>query len=234
MSRNATGSTVGWTLKSRHAHMSPVDRDQLSIRFDGLLARLRLGGGAEAFNRLFESYTASDRHYHDIRHITASLAELDGVRSHCEHCDAVELAIWFHDCVYDADRLDNEEKSADIAREALSKLGASGELIDRVCGLILATRHVGPPATQDERVIVDIDLSPLGAAPSVFDANGESIRREYRHLDDAAYGVGRGEILQRFLDRSRIYATDTFASRYERQARANLARSIGGNGKSRA
>ena len=36
----------------------------------------------------------------------------------------------------------------------------------------------------------------------------------------------RAEILEKFLTRSCIYATDFFAAKYEQQARRNLERSI--------
>ena len=206
--------------------MVSIDRTQLFARWKALAARLRLHDADGVFDALMERYTGADRHYHDIHHIASSLVELDGARGQCRNADAVEMAIWFHDCVYDSNRPDNEAQSAQIADESLAQMGAERQLIDEVHELILATRHVTLPEEQDERVVVDIDLAPLGAPAEVFDANGNLIRQEYAHLDDAAYVRGRAEILQRFLDRPRIYSTPVFAGRYERQARSNLKRSI--------
>src|SRR6266545_2339808 len=163
--------------------MPASDRGELLDRWNKLCRRLKLRNGQSVFDYLFTRYTGPDRHYHGIGHIAASLAELDAVREQCQNPDAVEMAIWFHDCVYDANRLDNEEQSAEIAEDSLAHMGASKELIRTVCDLVLATRHQAPPQTQDERVLVDIDLTPLGAPPQVFDDNGELIRQEYSHMD---------------------------------------------------
>jgi predicted metal-dependent HD superfamily phosphohydrolase len=208
--------------------MAATDRDQLRLRFTSLCTRLGLHDSAGVFDDLYQRYTAADRHYHDIHHIAASLSELDGVRHLARDPAAIELAIWFHDCIYDAHRLDNEEQSAEIARQSLQKIGASKALSDSVCELILATRHTSLPVTPDEQLLTDIDLAPLGAPAEVFETNGRLIRREYAHLDDQSYARGRAEILRNFLSRARIFATELFARRYEQQARANLSHAING------
>jgi len=45
-------------------------------------------------------------------------------------------------------------------------------------------------------------------------------------LPDAVFGAQRAEILQGFLGRARIFATDWFRDKYEQQARRNLQASI--------
>jgi predicted metal-dependent HD superfamily phosphohydrolase len=40
------------------------------------------------------------------------------------------------------------------------------------------------------------------------------------------FNAKRAEILQRFLNRERIYSTEHFFSKYEHQARGNLGNSI--------
>ena len=208
--------------------MGRNEYDQLLNRFLALCARLGLRNGLGVFEDLFSRYTGADRHYHDITHIVASLRELDGVRELARDADAIELAIWFHDCVYDATRMDNEEQSAQIARGALSEMGAKPELIETVCALIMATQHTKPPGTEDEELLTDIDLAPLGASEDVFETNGQLIRREYGHLDEQSYTRGRSAILRGFLSRPRIFYTENFSRRFERQARANLTRAVDG------
>src|SRR5580698_10201794 len=77
----------------------------------------------EVFDDLFARYTAADRRYHDFHHIEACLRLLDSVRGLARHPDSIELAIWFHDVVYDSRRSDNEEASASLAVDALGRLG---------------------------------------------------------------------------------------------------------------
>jgi predicted metal-dependent HD superfamily phosphohydrolase len=63
---------------------------------------------------LVSAYSASDRHYHDLRHIDAML---DLMREHVvllADPGTVEAAIWFHDAIYDTHRDDNEQRSAEL------------------------------------------------------------------------------------------------------------------------
>ena len=180
----------------------------------------------EILAELFVAYTQPDRHYHDIGHIANCLRELDSVSHLATNRTALELAIWFHDVVYDGRRQDNEERSAEVAESALRRLGANETLRREVGELILLTRHDRLPATIDGKLMVDIDLSSLGIPADAFDANGRAIRQEYSHLSDEEFRRGRALLLGRFLQRRQIYFTDAFHDRFEKQARANLSRAL--------
>jgi predicted metal-dependent HD superfamily phosphohydrolase len=71
-------------------------------------------------------------------------------------------------------------------------------------------------------VVVDIDLSILGAPPETFDAYQEAIREEYSWVPGFLYRRKRKKILRSFLTRDRIFTTDFFFGRYEERARQNL------------
>ena len=105
-------------------------------------------------------------------------------------------------------------------------MGAPADLCREVRELILFTRHDRTPPTQDGKLIVDIDLASLGAPENIFDANGEAIREEYAHVPEPDFNRGRANMLGRFLQRPRIYYTDAYFIRFERQARENLKRSL--------
>jgi predicted metal-dependent HD superfamily phosphohydrolase len=180
----------------------------------------------EVFDALITAYTQPDRHYHDLRHIADCLREFDSVKHLANDPQAVENAIFFHDVVYDGSRADNEERSADFAESCLKKLGASDALRGEVDRLILFTRHDRDPDTDDGRLMVDIDLASLGRSADVFDANGRAIRQEYANVPEEDFRRGRASLLGMFLNRPRIYMTDEFFNRYEKQARSNLQRSL--------
>lgn len=195
-----------------------------------LVGRVSPGGsGPEAravHQDLVARYTAAERRYHDLRHIEACLNLLDGVRRLASSPDAVELAIWFHDAVYDSRRHDNEEASATLADGAMKRIGIDRETAQPVRGLILATRHAQPPVDADAALLVDIDLSILGQPEAVFDEYERGVRFEYAWVPEADFRAGRSKVLQSFLARPRIYCTDHFRGALEAGARANLARSL--------
>jgi predicted metal-dependent HD superfamily phosphohydrolase len=199
-------------------------------RWLSLIARISTQFRADAaraiFEDLFARYTAADRRYHDFRHIATCLGLLDAVRLLARHPDSIELAIWFHDAVYDTRRSDNEQASARLAVDTLAGLGIGPSITQPVGGLIRATRHDATPSDADTGLLVDIDLSILGQPAPVFDEYEAGIRFEYAWVPDSAFRAGRSEVLQSFLDRPRIFYTSHFHDAFESAARQNLARSL--------
>jgi predicted metal-dependent HD superfamily phosphohydrolase len=213
--------------------MTP-NRVNLESRWLGLCAAAKLtsGDAAEAGRWLLDAYSAQGRAYHNLDHLAHCLAQFDAVRAQAADPVVAELAIWFHDSVYDPDRADNEQRSADWARSVLAFLGAEPGLIAAVQTIVLATRHVevsdsdDGPRVADAGLVADIDLSILGQPSEIFEAYERAIREEYRHVHDEGFRTARAGILSRLLERQRIYSTLAFRARYETSARANLRRSI--------
>lgn len=187
---------------------------------------------AGMIERLKSRHSEAQRHYHTWAHIEALLAWLEQIRAKIDDPLSVELAILFHDAVYDPYAKDNEEKSAALMMSELSGMAAQ-ETLERAKSLILATvQHRLPDTAEswlhsDCAFFLDMDLSILGAEPLAFDLYEEAIQREYAFVPANRYREARGAILQDFLKRDRLYFTDHFHDRLERQARSNLARSIG-------
>ena len=80
----------------------------------------------------------------------------------------VELAIWFHDVVYDTRAADNEERSAQLAQAWLGEVHAEPALIEAVSRLVLATKKHDPSLHADAALLVDVDLSILGQPQEQF------------------------------------------------------------------
>lgn len=199
----------------------------LSERFHLLWQRLGALTPAESvFTALFQAYSEPHRAYHNLTHLCHCLAELDAIRSLAEHPDEVEIALWFHDAIYEPLAKDNEARSAALAEQALQPAGSSPEIIKRLKTLVLATKHDQPPLTPDTRLIVDIDLAILGQPAEQFDAYETGIRREYTMVPEDQFRQGRAAILEAFLRRSHIYHTAPFRQQYEATARENLRRSL--------
>jgi predicted metal-dependent HD superfamily phosphohydrolase len=205
----------------------------LSDRWRSLIGAIGAhDGGAEIFADLDRRHREPGRFYHTWEHVADCLAGLDAVPGLCDRPEAVELALWFHDAVYDPRAADNEARSAELLLEAAERLGIGADLAEGSAGLVLATAHLARPggahwqgslADRDAAAIRDIDLAILGAPPARFDAYEAAVRREYGFLSDSEWRAGRSRVLRAFLDRPRIYLTGTFHDRLERQARANLA-----------
>ena len=144
-------------------------------------------------------------------------------------CDApyeVEVALWFHDAIYQPRRFDNEKRSARWLETVARSVGVSARRAVHLVDLVMATRHAVEPEGNDACVLVDIDLSILGVEPARFDEYEQQIRAEYRWVPDFLYRRKRSEILASFLARARIYSTPEFFQRFEAQARVNLRRSL--------
>jgi predicted metal-dependent HD superfamily phosphohydrolase len=96
----------------------------------------------------------------------------------------------------------------------------------RVRAMILATAHSAQPATADEALLLDIDLSILGADEAAFDEYDRAIRTEYSWLSEDAYRQGRAKVLKSFLERERVFHTALYRGRCEQPARINIERAL--------
>jgi predicted metal-dependent HD superfamily phosphohydrolase len=176
--------------------------------------------------RLLARYAEPHRFYHTLQHLEECFTVLAGAAHLAEHLAEVELALWFHDAIYDPRAHDNEERSARWAEEGLLAAGVSQAIAGRVGDLVRATKHDAVPERADARLLVDVDLSILGAPEERFAEYERQVREEYRWVPEETFRQGRARILASFLERPSIYSTSWFAGRLEGRARANLRRSL--------
>ncbi|MHC5109520.1 MAG: HD domain-containing protein [Planctomycetota bacterium] len=180
-------------------------------------------------DELIQLYTSSTRHYHDLNHIRDLHQRLSEFRRNNAGEDMpwqlVELAIWFHDSVYDATRQDNEVQSAAMSRRKLSIL-LDEEDQNWMERAILATVDHQPNDDSAIQLLLDLDLAPLAEPYEVFEANANAIRREYAHLSESEFDQGRREFLAALLQRERLYGTPYFHDQLESAARSNIQRAL--------
>jgi predicted metal-dependent HD superfamily phosphohydrolase len=207
-------------------HAPPPGILTLAGRFELLVSRL--GATADPtplFGRLAAAWQEPHRHYHNTEHLVDCLGQVDLLPAG-EERDRAEVALWFHDAVYDPHAGDNEARSAAWAREGLASLGVSATIVEEVARLVLATRHVGPPADAVATIVTDIDLSILGRDPETYEQYERRVRREYAWVPEPRFRRERARILSGLLERRPLYSTTLFRDRYERAARENLARAV--------
>lgn len=178
------------------------------------------------YERLTTAYAEPHRHYHNQLHIGECLVEFDQARHLAVYPAAVELALWFHDAVYKPRAGDNEEQSAALLKCCAVETGVPGSLVETAARLVMVTKNHEVGADADAALMVDVDLSILGQSEDRFSEYEQQIRKEYGWVPRPIFASKRAEILQRFLARPTIFATEWFRAKYEQQARRNLKASI--------
>jgi predicted metal-dependent HD superfamily phosphohydrolase len=169
---------------------------------------------------LLARWSESHRRHHNVVHLhelldaVQTLAD-DGLRFDRE---AVELAAWFHDAIYEIGRDDNEDRSAELARELL----ASSPLRDEVARLVLAAKtHRAADDDINGAVLSDADLSVLGANSARYRRYADAVREECHTVPDAVFRPARARVLTDLLEGT-IFLTEPGRDRWEAQARRNV------------
>lgn len=201
--------------------------DQMSVdQWISLMQRLGIGEHLEMYAVLKEKYAENHRYYHTLEHIKFCLTLFESHRHLAKYPEEVELAIWFHDAVYNIFSSTNERDSARLASEFLLSAGLGSDVATRVSELIMATLHGTPLSNSDQALIVDVDLSVLGCSHQSYKEFEVAIRKEYRKIPFFLYKQGRKKILNSFLQKERIYSFPEFYQKYEFQARENMKNAI--------
>jgi predicted metal-dependent HD superfamily phosphohydrolase len=170
---------------------------------------------------LLSAYGDPRRGYHDLLHLTEVLDRVDELGDAAVAGDPIlpRLAAWFHDGVYDGLRGD-EDRSAVWAEGALADTAYAAE----VARLVRLTEHHDPrPGDLTGQVLCDADLAILAAESSRYAAYVNGVRRDYAHISDADFAVGRAAVLRDLAGRQRLFHTAYARERWEPTARANLA-----------
>ncbi|SNS07787.1 HD domain-containing protein [Actinomadura mexicana] len=172
---------------------------------------------------LDQRYGEPHRRYHTRAHLAAVLDLVDELAGHADHPDAVRIAAWFHDAVYDPERADNEERSARLAARMLADTDLSDAVVARVVRLVeLTATHAPEEDDRDGQVLCDADLAVLGAEPERYAAYAAAVREEYAFVPDEFFRAGRAEVLNGLLALPRLFHTPAARERFEERARGNV------------
>ena len=185
-----------------------------------------------------QKIVANNLAYHNINHV-----------EHMQKCASflcdgsvvpeLEVAIWYHDAIYDPTSDDNERNSVyfflDNAKLLNYKIGRR-----RKFRLKLVTRLIGWTRThlsvhdmkafkqyvdRSELILVmlDADLSGLADDYDAYLQHSANIRTENLHLSDSAYYNKRIEFLNALLAKPTIFYTLKGYEAFERKARDNIS-----------
>jgi predicted metal-dependent HD superfamily phosphohydrolase len=105
--------------------VSPERLAALQQGWATLLQRYRVApaDAYPVFDLLVAAYSAPDRHYHNLEHLAEMFRVAARLTLITDDPSAVQLAVWFHDAVYDPRASDNEARSADLAATLLGPVG---------------------------------------------------------------------------------------------------------------
>lgn len=169
------------------------------------------------------AYADPARGYHDTLHLREVLERLDELGTVAE---AVVLAAWFHDGVYDG-RPGAEERSAQWAERALPKADVDPATVAEVARLVrLTERHRPAEGDHAGASLSDADLGILAAGPERYADYVAAVRREYAHVPDLEFASGRGTILSDLLTKPTLFHTAYAREHWEATARANIIREL--------
>jgi predicted metal-dependent HD superfamily phosphohydrolase len=105
-------------------------------------------------------YYHSLQHVLDVEQAAIRIAHSEGITPY--ELDLLITAVAFHDSGFIYQANNHEEKGCDIVRESLPQFDYTPEEIDRICGMIMATKIPQQPHNLLEEIICDADLDYLG------------------------------------------------------------------------
>ena len=183
------------------------------------------------FHRVHAAWAAEHRRYHTVEHLVDCLRDVDRSSAPPDLADRAELALWYHDVIYEPYAHDNEERSAQLLEQDAQLMGIPSAVAAEAAGLVRATAHAsGSPEQADAAtdLVLDIDLSILGKDTLRFMDYEYAVEEEYAPPSIPAFRTARGRFLASMLARPHIFRSEAFRARYETPARAQLAALLAG------
>lgn len=178
------------------------------------------------YDHIIITYNDNSRVYHTMDHIEYMLVNLDKYFSNLlNDYDKmkIELAIWFHDYIYDVTFLPevNELLSAEFFKEFAGEINMDEDIVSEIVGLIMSTTHIEVPDSLIKQVICDLDL--LGLHGLDYWYNKQKVYSEYTKVfTDDEFLEGRLVFLDMMINKDTIFHTGLFKKHFEKTARYNL------------
>lgn len=198
----------------------------IKTKWQELMNHFKIVNDFGMYEKLINAYSEEHRHYHTLDHINHIFKIWNKCEVSAHKPKELELAIFFHDFIYNTSSTQNELMSAEVAKDFLSKNPIDKRSVNRVYSLILSTKHSYSLNEVDQKLLSDLDLSILGEESRTFDLYESNIRKEFQSVPKPIYIRERIKLLKKFLDKNFIYHNEHFKIKYESMARTNIQRSI--------
>lgn len=180
--------------------------------------------GQTIWTAIESRYCEPGRAYHTLEHIDDLIIISRQFKLKISDYTSVLLAIIFHDIIYDPKSNINEEDSAELFSKLLMEY-LDWSLLTKTVNYIIATKdhHPGKILDYDLLLFLDLDMSILGRERGEYSSYAAKIRKEYSHVDESAFNIGRSGFLRKTLQsENHIFLTDEFQTSMESKARSNL------------
>ena len=184
--------------------------------------------GAQGTDRIWDflcsCYCQPWRRYHTFNHINNFIALFEETKKLLREPSVVEIAIWYHDCVYIPGSRLNEKMSAQIAFHNLKFLNPKNDLGIFVKGII--EERPDPRLRSDWKYFRDMDYSIIAQEPQVYNQYVRDIYLEYRSVYSKKDIKEGREIFLRKLSLRKIFLTEYFWDLYNQKAKENIFREL--------
>lgn len=220
------------------AHVADIPQ-WLYPRYSRAIAGLGASANEEqihqACQRLLAAWSSEGRHHHDIRHVCSLLTRLGEIISQTHHPHHVVVAAFYHGAVFSTEAAqtytrnggENEEESADFAREELRALGIEADQVEAIASLISHLKHRGESEIGiDLATLQDAHLGSLAVDPRRYAKYLDDVAAEYSHIPTRDFLEARREIARRLLSRKHLFHSP-LGQKWEEPARENLTAEIG-------
>ena len=194
----------------------------LKARFTNLMSKYSKNDDLteRAWRDIETKYSAPKRYYHNQAHLLNMLYEFEYIKELLREPDAVLFSLYYHDIIYNPSRKDNEERSAEFLKSVLQDTSYTG--IELSVQQIEASKTHKMSENSDINLFLDIDMAILGYKRDVYTEYSKHVRKEYSLYPDILYKMGRKKVLDAFLEQDKIFKSDFFFDKYEKQARENI------------
>lgn len=161
--------------------------------------------------------------YHNPSHTLDVLTQCRIIAAE-EHITAndlylLQISALYHDTGFIHNYNNHEEKSCELARRELPGFGLTPDDIDKVCGMIMATKIPQNPTNILEQIICDADLDYLGRPD--FYTIGNGLYKEFLHQGTVKDELSWNQLQIRFLE-NHHYFTNTSKAKREKAKQQHL------------
>lgn len=173
-----------------------------------------------------KKYSEKNRFYHNLNHLESLLIQLKSIQNKITNWESLLFTMFYHDIVYNVINFDNEFESAEFVEVKMKHINVPLNLISLCKKQIISTKSHIDTNDNDTNYFIDADLSILGQNSNTYLEYKKNVRKEYLFYPSVIYNEGRKEALFRFLNMDRIFKTDYFYEKFEKQARKNMLNEI--------